>query len=432
MKASVYDEFFSLVASRGFLFLCWIDSISQRGMTLQYLGEIYSWRLRGKRRLAVASGVVALLMIFAGLRSFSASPPLAAFERARMALSLARRAGAHIYAPALLRTAETGWEQATESWRNENKKWFFRRDFRAAWSLAATVRLQAQHAKSVAVATRDSLQFTAAAELTMVKQKIDEFKNEFARVPVAAALRKKFVAGELAMIEGEYAFNRQDYWQAAANAQKAAELVGSAGADATKVLQAYLAQVSKWKQWAAETIAWSAQQNATAIVVDKMAHRSRLYVAGHLKTEYAVDLGPRWLGHKKQKGDGATPEGHYRVIRKKGRGQSRYHKALELDYPNEDDRQNFLTAQKNGELPRSAHIGGLIEIHGDGGRGINWTAGCVALRNQDMDELFALAQVGTRVTIVGALTEKPAVSQTSVTLAKKNLNGTKHLPGSSQ
>lgn len=399
---------------------------------MQYIGEFFFRRLLGRRSLAVAGGAVALLLAFVALRSFSAAPPIAAFEHARVALSQARRAGANIYAAELLRTAETGWEQATQSWGNENKKWFFRRDFRAAWSLAATVRLQAQHAKSVAVATRDSLQFTAAAELTMVKQKIDEFKNEFARVPVATALRKKFVAGELAMIEGEYAFNRQDYWQAVAKAQKAAELAGSAGADATKILEAYLSQVSKWQQWAAETIAWSAQQNAAAIVVDKMAHRSRLYVAGRLKAEYAVDLGPRWLGHKKQKGDGATPEGHYRVIKKKGRGQSRYYKALELDYPNEDDRQNFLVAQKNGELSRSAHIGGLIEIHGDGGRGINWTAGCVALRNQDMDELFALAQVGTRVTIVGALTERPAVSPTSVVLAKKNLNGARHLPGSSQ
>jgi murein L,D-transpeptidase YafK len=432
MKASVYDELFSCVASRGFLFLDWTESISQRGIILQYIGEIYFRRLLGRRSLAVAGGAVALLLAFAALRSLSASPPIAAFERARVAMSQARRAGANVYAPELLRTAETGWEQATQSWGNENKKWFFRRDFRAAWTLAATVQWQAQRAESLAVATRDSLQFTAAAELTMVKQKIDEFKNEFARVPVAAALRKKFVAGELTMIEGEYAFNRQDYWQAVTKAQRAADLVGGAGADATKVLQAYLAQVSTWKQWAAETIAWSAQQNTTVIVVDKMAHRSRVYLAGRLKAEYAVDLGSRWLGHKKQKGDGATPEGHYRVTKKKGPGKSKYYKALELDYPNEDDRQNFLAAQKNGELPQSAHIGGLIEIHGDGGRGMNWTAGCVALRNQDMDELFALAQVGTRVTIVGALTEKPAVSQTSFALAKKNLNGARSMPGSPQ
>ncbi|MGH7597915.1 MAG: L,D-transpeptidase family protein [bacterium] len=401
-------------------------------MTLQHLGEIFLRRLWGRRSLVITGGVVALLLALVALWSFSASPPIAAFERARVALSLARRAGANIYSPEFLRTAEMGWQQATQTWGNENKKWFFRRDFSAAWSMAETVQWQAQRAESLGVATRDSLQFTAAAELTMVKQKIDEFKNEFARVPVTTALRKKFVAGELAMIEGEYAFDRQDFWQAVAKAQQAADWVGSAGADAAKILHAYLAQVSKWKQWAAETIAWSAQQNAAAIVVDKMAHRSRLYVAGRLKAEYAVDLGPRWLGHKKQKGDGATPEGHYLVIKKKRAGQTKYYKALELDYPNKDDRQNFLVAQKNGELPRYAHIGGLIEIHGDGGRGINWTAGCVALRNQDMDELFALAEVGTRVTIVGALTERPVVSLTSFALAKKNLKGARLMPGSPQ
>jgi murein L,D-transpeptidase YafK len=163
-----------------------------------------------------------------------------------------------------------------------------------------------------------------------------------------------------------------------------------------------------------------------------MAHRGRLYIAGRLKAEYAVDLGPRWLGHKKQKGDGATPEGHYRVTKKKGPGQSKYYKALEIDYPNENDRQSFLAAQKKGELPQFAHIGGLIEIHGDGGTGVNWTSGCVALRNEDMDEIFALAPVGTRVTIVGALTDKPVVGQAAVISPKKNLNGAHSLPASSQ
>jgi lipoprotein-anchoring transpeptidase ErfK/SrfK len=56
---------------------------------------------------------------------------------------------------------------------------------------------------------------------------------------------------------------------------------------------------------------------------------------------------------------------------------------------------------KRGELHLRARIGGLIEIHGEGGQGRDWTNGCVALSNRDMDEVFALARVGTRVTIVG-------------------------------
>ena len=104
---------------------------------------------------------------------------------------------------------------------------------------------------------------------------------------------------------------------------------------------------------------------------------------------------------KRSQGDRATPEGRYRIVKKKDVGQSIYHRALLLDYPNAEDRKRFAAAMKRGEIPRASAIGGLIEIHGDGGRGQNWTDGCVALRNSDMDELFARVPVGTRVTIVG-------------------------------
>jgi L,D-peptidoglycan transpeptidase YkuD (ErfK/YbiS/YcfS/YnhG family) len=56
---------------------------------------------------------------------------------------------------------------------------------------------------------------------------------------------------------------------------------------------------------------------------------------------------------------------------------------------------------KSGTVPRRAGIGSLIEIHGDGGQGRDWTDGCVALDNRDMDRVFARASVGTTVTIVG-------------------------------
>jgi L,D-peptidoglycan transpeptidase YkuD (ErfK/YbiS/YcfS/YnhG family) len=56
-----------------------------------------------------------------------------------------------------------------------------------------------------------------------------------------------------------------------------------------------------------------------------------------------------------------------------------------------------------GTLPRSAKIGGLIEIHGDGGRGVDWTEGCVALTDSEMDIVFKVAKEGTPVTIVGSM-----------------------------
>ena len=104
---------------------------------------------------------------------------------------------------------------------------------------------------------------------------------------------------------------------------------------------------------------------------------------------------------KRRQGDRATPEGRYRIVKKKDRGQSVYHRALLLDYPNAEDRKRFAAAKKRGEIPRASVIGGLIEIHGEGGRGWDWTKGCVALRNDHIDDLFPRVPVGTPVTIIG-------------------------------
>jgi murein L,D-transpeptidase YafK len=117
--------------------------------------------------------------------------------------------------------------------------------------------------------------------------------------------------------------------------------------------------------------------------------------------DYPVDVGANGIGPKLQQGDRATPEGRYRIVLKKGPGQSLYHKALLLDYPNAEDRRRTAEAGRDGRLRRGADPGGLIEIHGDGGRGRNWTDGCVAVSNADMDVLYERLEVGAWVTIVG-------------------------------
>ena len=129
--------------------------------------------------------------------------------------------------------------------------------------------------------------------------------------------------------------------------------------------------------------------------------RSRAYVNGRLAESYTVDLGSNVLERKVAAGDQATPEGRYRIVRRLDEGESRYYKALLLDYPNEADRQRLEEHRESGAVSASARPGGLIEIHGEGGRGTNWTDGCVALANGDMDELFRRVKVDTPVTIVG-------------------------------
>ena len=65
-----------------------------------------------------------------------------------------------------------------------------------------------------------------------------------------------------------------------------------------------------------------------------------------------------------------------------------------------------------------ARPGGLIEIHGEGGRGEDWTRGCVALSNRDMDDLFRRVAVGTPVTIVGAEDSAGRFATLASTLAR--------------
>ncbi len=138
-------------------------------------------------------------------------------------------------------------------------------------------------------------------------------------------------------------------------------------------------QVATWRRWIDETRAWSRSTGQPAVLVLKEKNVLVLLSKGAPVATYDAEVGSNALGVKQRQGDRATPEGRYRVVKKKDRGQSRYYRALLLDYPNDADRQRFAAAQRRGEIPRGERIGGLIEIHGDGGRGQNWTEGCVAL-----------------------------------------------------
>lgn len=156
----------------------------------------------------------------------------------------------------------------------------------------------------------------------------------------------------------------------------------------------------RWQAWADATVAAS-RDGKVAILVDKLERRLYLLRDGRIAVEFEADLGRNAVSNKVVAGDGATPEGRYRVTEKRVNGTTRWYKALMLDYPNAEDLKAFNAARKRGEIPRGHGPGGLIEIHGHGGRGSNWTDGCVALTDAQMDELFKVVPVGTPVTIVG-------------------------------
>src|SRR5512141_1655552 len=128
------------------------------------------------------------------------------------------------------------------------------------------------------------------------------------------------------------------------------------------------------------------------IVVVKSRREKMLLRGESVLRTYLVALGRDPVGHKEREGDGRTPEGEYSIDRRNPK--SLYHLSLRISYPNERDRAH---AAEIGVDP-----GGDIMIHGlkDGQpREYDWTEGCIAVTDVEMDEIWSLVEVGTPVRI---------------------------------
>ncbi len=141
------------------------------------------------------------------------------------------------------------------------------------------------------------------------------------------------------------------------------------------------------------------------LVVSKGKHEMTLYEGEQKGETFKVALGPGGAGHKQREGDKVTPVGRYHIIAKQP--SQDFRTFLRLDYPNADDRKRFAELKKAGALPKGATIGGDIGIHGaprapewkDVHKKYDWTWGCVALDDQEIDRLAKKVPVGTVVDI---------------------------------
>ena len=134
------------------------------------------------------------------------------------------------------------------------------------------------------------------------------------------------------------------------------------------------------------------------IVIEKSKRTLTLMSDSKALKTYIVALGGQPAGAKDRQGDHKTPEGTYSVDAKNPNSQ--FHKALHISYPSQADRAN---ARKLRVSP-----GGDVEIHGLGAkwgwigakhRLTDWTDGCVAVTNEEIDEIYPLISVGTTVEI---------------------------------
>jgi murein L,D-transpeptidase YafK len=134
------------------------------------------------------------------------------------------------------------------------------------------------------------------------------------------------------------------------------------------------------------------------ILIEKSRRTMSLMSGGQVVKSYKVVLGGQPIGAKDRQGDRKAPQGIYSVDRKIP--DSRFHKALHISYPNPADRDH---AHRLGISP-----GGDVEIHGLGEhwgwvgnqhRLRDWTDGCVAVTNEEIDEIYVMVRTGTAVEI---------------------------------
>ncbi|MBS1232283.1 MAG: ErfK/YbiS/YcfS/YnhG family protein [Bacteroidetes bacterium] len=310
------------------------------------------------KRIIILAVILALVpVIIIMLIRLVPQPPQEEVEDARIALSEAASNNADTYTKKLYREAKSFYDSAMIKWQEENKRFIYFRNYEEVVRLAD---LSARKARQAAKISRNS-----EVDLNIfLKQKIENLNNIvgqidkiFTSYPLSAEVWNRISRGKMLLKESEVAYRKGQYAQSKVKVADSELLLTDSYEKAKTNLKEYFNSYPVWKNWVDRTIRESRQNQNYSIIIDK----------------------------------------------KFGSNKTKYHKALLINYPNETDREEFKKEIAKGTLPRSAKIGSLIEIHGDGGRGVDWTEGCIALTDSEMDVVYKIAMEGTPVTIVGSI-----------------------------
>ena len=277
-------------------------------------------------------------------------------------------------------------------------------------------RLHEEGAQTVARLTkeRESLRHAAESKIALIEDRIRVMAVQVGAIDGRLVLGQKPIEADLLMKQAHTFYEQGQYDRSLDASARAAQSLAMQTTLLSHELGRYAdrGRINLWQRMAQDTVAWSRDHRTSAIVVNKADRELTLYRNGMKVVSYPVRLGFNGIREKRYQGDGATPEGRYRISRKRGEGQTQFYRALVLDYPNEEDRRRYRAERKNGGIPYARAIGGQIEIHGVENESMAQTLGCVMLDNQQMMFLFERVDKGAPVTIVGALHEENSVAQT--------------------
>jgi hypothetical protein len=342
--------------------------------------------------------ILALLLLVCGCTASPIPPEAKLAEEQEHNLW---KSEALVYAPAEYNRYRISLRRAKETLIKEKSRFVWFQDYQIAQSEFRDV-LQAGYALQEKILKQKNIKKESTFnQISSLKKRIETLKGLTEMINEGRLARKDLIKAELLLAEATSRYNNNDYVAAEDRIKNLPGFLKVAEDAIFPIFKRYADRrhISNWQRMAEETIAESKKRGVPVIIVDKSKRVLVLYKNGAPFKKYNIGLGSNGSQDKLHAGDNSTPEGEYRVIKKIS--GSRYHKALLLNYPNEDDRRNFLRAKKKGLIPAGARIGGLIEIHGGGKDSM--TYGCVSMDDNAIDDIFNLVPVGIKVTIVGAV-----------------------------
>jgi hypothetical protein len=353
--------------------------------------------------ITIVAGAIPLTILL--LIRITPSPPVSDMENARAMLSLAASKRADTYSKRLYKEAKILYDSAMVNWQRENNRFLYSRDYKKVVRFAELSANKANQAAASSENNSANLKKILVQKIDTLDDLITEINKFFRNYPLTSETHHRISKGKLLLEEGRVAYKRGEYLQANRKITDSEYLLTSSYENATTSLKSYFTSYPLWKKWVNATIKESEKNGDYSIIIDKFSRKCFVYQGGTKKYEFEAELGTNWVGDKRLKGDKATPEGMYKITKKCEGSKTKYYKALLLDYPNDEDKKKFRYEVENGTLPSTAKIGGMIEIHGNGGKGIDWTEGCIALTDKEIDLIYKTVRVGTPVTIVGSVVD---------------------------
>jgi murein L,D-transpeptidase YafK len=346
--------------------------------------------------------MVLAMVVIAAIRIKSNRPPETAVIKAGKLLAEAELEKASEFAPKPFQEARMYYDSAMINWRIQNKRFILVRDYSEVTEL---VQKSAERSEIAIIESKKIISTTGnllKINIDFIGRKIHGFEEQFKNFPVSRKHRSELTQCKLMYSESLQAYISNNYSICKSKLDSVEIVIDDFITYYCEKLEDYFEDYPEWNEMVIQTISYSKKSQATVIIVDKFNRELFIYKSGKPVKQYSIELGANWIGDKMHQGDKSTPEGFYNILEKKQNGQTKYHKALLLNYPNAEDKKRFSANIRNGIIRHDSQIGNLIEIHGNGGKRTDWTDGCIALADSDMDDIFEFCTVGTKVTIVGS------------------------------